>query len=111
MLMLTMDVGEHISEFLQLRHSTRLAINIARDLPSRVYIRLRIQFSSELKSLASSQVFAAFMVLISKVAVISARSLPCRMVSVSARSPNAILNASNTNDLPAPVSPVMAVVP
>ena len=46
-----------------------------------------------------------------KVSGYRARSLPWRIVLVSARSPNAILKASRMSDFPAPVSPVIAVVP
>ena len=83
------------------------------DLPSREMTRRTKQLSSSSSSnsCSSSQASAALWPFRLKWATISALGASLRTAPASARSPRQRLSASMAIDLPAPVSPVMAVIP
>ena len=78
-------------------------------------IRRRIKHvlasSSNTSSFSSNQSLAFGLSSNEKYAIISALSAPLRTADASARSPIHRLSASMAIDLPAPVSPVTAVIP
>src|SRR5690606_10657356 len=63
------------------------------------------------RSYSCSQAWASGILLMSKTALISALSAPWRTLSLVARSPRVSPRASSRIDLPAPVSPLMTVMP